>query len=120
MFLFRSCRIAINTVDLFPHANELFLTDYRKENCILEFDNLRSSISSLVPWSLLTKISINEGDVVTTAELESILRMAYNVHTLDIGENIGIFSDAILHNIDNLGTRVHQQVRVSILQENFL
>jgi hypothetical protein len=112
--------MAINAADLFPRANELFLTDYRKENCILDLDNLRSSISSLVPWSLLTKLSINEGDIVTTAELESILRMAYNVHTLDIGEHIGIYSHAILHNIDNLETRVHQQVRVSILQEKLI
>ena len=103
-----------NGVDLFPCANELFLTGCRNENCISELSNFRGFISPLVPWSLLTKISIDEGDVVTTAELESILRMAYNVHTLVIRDDRGVFSHAILHNIDNIGTRVNQQVRVSI------
>ncbi|CAF4144115.1 unnamed protein product [Rotaria sp. Silwood2] len=106
----KSCQMPINAVHLFPRANELFLIDYRKETCVSELGNFRSSISSLVPWSLLTKISIDEGDVVTTAELESILRMAYNVHTLDICEESGNFSHAILYNIDNLGTRVNQEI----------
>ncbi|CAF5099808.1 unnamed protein product, partial [Rotaria socialis] len=60
-------------------------------------------------WSLLRKTSIDEGDVVTTAELESILRMAYNVHTLEVLEDSEFFAHAILHNIDNLGTLVNQQ-----------
>ncbi|CAF4965341.1 unnamed protein product [Rotaria sp. Silwood1] len=71
----------------------------------------RVFIQEHIPWSLLTKISIDEGDVVTTGELESILRMAYNVHTLVIRDDRGVFSHAILHNIDNLGTRVNQQIQ---------
>jgi hypothetical protein len=110
----------IDAAHLFPRANELYLTGHRKETCISELSNFRSSVSSFVPWSLLRKISIDEGDIVTTAELESILRMACNVHTLEIREDEGIFPHAILHNIDNLGTRVNEQVRVSIRQENFL
>ncbi|CAF3430769.1 unnamed protein product [Rotaria sp. Silwood2] len=113
----KSCQMPINAIDMFPRANELFLTGYRKETCISELGNFRSSISSLVPWPLLTKISIDEGDIVTTTELESILRMAYNVHTLDIWEDNGIFSHAILHNLDNLGTRVNQQIKTLVMDD---
>ncbi|CAF3791537.1 unnamed protein product [Rotaria magnacalcarata] len=67
----KSCQMSINAVVMFPSAKELFLT---------------------VPWSLLTKMSIDEGDIVTPTELESILRMTYNVHTLNIWEDNGIFS----------------------------
>ncbi|CAF3183626.1 unnamed protein product, partial [Rotaria sp. Silwood2] len=87
----KSSQMPINATDMFPRANELFLTDYREET---------------FPWPLLTKISNDEGAIVTTTELESILLMAYNVHTLDIWEDKGINSSAILHNIDNLGTRI--------------
>ncbi|CAF2993278.1 unnamed protein product [Rotaria sp. Silwood2] len=107
----KSCPIPIHAVDLFPRANELFLHGYRNENCVLELGNITSSISSLVPWSLLTKISIDNSDVVTIAELESILRMASNVHTLQVWENTGIFRHAIIHNINNLGTLINQQVQ---------
>ncbi|CAF2581876.1 unnamed protein product [Rotaria sp. Silwood2] len=101
----------IHAVDLFPRANELVLHGYRNENCVLELDNVASSISSLVPWSLLRKTSIDNSDVGTTAELESILRMAYNVHSLHIWENTGNFRQAVLRNINKLGTLVNKQVR---------
>ncbi|CAF1361258.1 unnamed protein product [Rotaria sordida] len=107
----KSCPMPIHAADLFPRANELFLHGYRNENCVLELGNITSSISSLVPWSSLTKISIDNSDVVLTAELESILRMAYNVHSLYIWENTGIFRHAIIHNINNLGTLINQQVQ---------
>ncbi|CAF4005015.1 unnamed protein product [Rotaria sp. Silwood1] len=100
----------IHAVDLFPRANELVLHGYRNENCVLELGNVTSSISSLVPWSLLRKISIDNSDVVTTAELESILRIAYNVHSLHIWENTGNFRQAVLRNINNLGTLVNKQI----------
>ncbi|CAF3359636.1 unnamed protein product, partial [Rotaria sp. Silwood2] len=87
----KSSQMPINATDMFPRANELFLTDYREET---------------FPWPLLKKISNDESDIVTTTELESILLMAYNVHTLDIWEDNGINSSAILHNIDNVGTRI--------------
>src|SRR5271154_208756 len=96
LFLFRSCQMSIKAVDLFPRANELFLYGYKKKNRLSELGNCRSSISSLVPWSLLTKISIDEGDVVTVAGLESILRMAYNVHTLEIYDDSETLPRAIL------------------------
>ena len=104
--------MSINPVDLFPRANELFLRGYKEENLLPELGGCTNSISSMVPWSFLTKISIDEGDIVTAAGLELILRMAYTVHTLRINYDSGVLSRAILHNTDNLGTRVNQQVKV--------
>src|SRR5690348_3193294 len=101
-FLFRSCPTPIDAVDLFPRANQLYVHTFRNEDCVLELGNLTSSISSLVPWSSLTTIIIGNNDVITTAGLESILRMAYNVRILDIPENNGTFRNAIVHNINNL------------------
>ncbi|CAF4864168.1 unnamed protein product, partial [Rotaria magnacalcarata] len=115
-----SCQMPINGALLFPRASALLLTGHREETCVSELGNFRSSISSLVPWSLLRKTSIDEGDVVTAAELESILRMAYNVHTLEVLEDSGFFAHAILHNIDNLGTLVNQQVQTLILNDRTL
>ena len=37
------------------------------------------------------KISIDESDVVTAVELEAILRMAYNMYTLNIDDDNDIF-----------------------------
>jgi hypothetical protein len=116
-FLFRSCQISSNAVDLFPRANELFLYGYKKINFHSELGNCKNFISSLVPWSLLTKITIDEGDVVTVAGLESILRMAHNVHTLKIYDDREGLARAILRNTDNLGTRVNEQARIYILNE---
>ncbi|CAF2115476.1 unnamed protein product [Rotaria magnacalcarata] len=116
----QSCQMPINGALLFPRASALLLTGHREETCVSELGNFRSSISSLVPWSLLRKTSIDEGDVVTAAELESILRMAYNVHTLEVLEDSGFFAHAILHNIDNLGTLVNQQVQTLILNDRTL
>jgi hypothetical protein len=110
-FLFRSCPTPIDAVDLFPRANQLYVHTYRNEDWVLELGNLTSSISLLVPWSSLTRILIGNNDVITTAGLESILRMACYVHILHISENNGIFRNAIVHNINNLGTLVNQQVR---------
>jgi hypothetical protein len=61
--------VPINPVDLFPRANELFLGGYKKENHLSELDSCTSSISPMVPWSLLTKISIDECDIVSAAGL---------------------------------------------------
>ncbi|CAF4768625.1 unnamed protein product [Rotaria sp. Silwood1] len=58
----------------------------------------------------LQKISIEQGDTVPAAELEAILRMAYNVRTLDLGIKSSILLHTILHNHDNLGTRINQQL----------
>ncbi|CAF4189589.1 unnamed protein product [Rotaria sp. Silwood2] len=107
----KSCQMSINTIDLFSCANELVLSGYKKINRLADLGNCRSSISSLVPWSLLTKISVDRGDVITSVRLESILRLAYNVHTLQIYDDIGVLPRAILLNTDNLGTRVYYQIK---------
>ena len=112
--------MAINPKKLFPQANELFLCAHKKRNRLSELVNPINSIPSIVPWSLLTKISIDIGDVVTVSTLESILRMAYNVHTLEILDERGGLPRAILRNIDNLGTRVCQQVKLLFKTSNLI
>ena len=102
------------SINLFPCANELFLFGHKKSNRLSELVNPTNSVSSMVPWSLLTKISIDIGDVVVTVSTsESILRMAYNVHTLEICDDRGGLTRAILRNINHLGIRVCQQVTIS-------
>ncbi len=103
-----------NPAELFARASELVLCGYKKRNRLSELSNCRSSMSSLVPWSLLTKISIDGGDIVTSATLESILRMAYNVHTLEICDYREILPRAILRDTDGLGNRVNEQVKISL------
>ncbi|CAF2443312.1 unnamed protein product [Rotaria sp. Silwood2] len=105
----KSCQMPVNPVDLFPRADTLSLRGYKKINCVRDLGNCRSSISSLVPWSLLTNISINHSYVLTPATLESILRMAYNVHTLEIFDDCGILFRPILNN-HNLTTLINQQI----------
>lgn len=107
--------MSINAVDLFPRANELFLYGYRKKSNLSELYTCKNSVSSMIPWSLITKISVDEEDVVNVAELESILRMAYNVHTLQIKDFREKLPRAILRNTNNLGTCVNEQVRILLL-----
>ncbi|CAF1314619.1 unnamed protein product [Rotaria sordida] len=107
----KSCQMSINAIDLFSRANELVLSGYKKTNHLSDLGNCRSFISSLVPWSLLTKISVDGGEVITSVRLESILCLAYNVHTLQIHDDRGILPRAILLNTDNLGTRVYYQIK---------
>jgi hypothetical protein len=109
--------MSVNAVDLFPRANELFVDGFIGNNYVSDLSNGGSSISSLVPWSLLTKISIDGTYHIKAAEVEAILRMAYNVHTLQTCDDDGSLSHAILHNIDNLGTRANGQVSISILKD---
>jgi len=106
----------IDPVKLFPRADTLFLRGHKKINCVRDLGNYRSSISSLVPWSLLTNISINYSNVLTSPTLESILRMAYNVHTLDLFDDRGFLLRSILNN-HNLISLMNQQVRISNLRE---
>ncbi|CAF0934769.1 unnamed protein product [Rotaria sp. Silwood1] len=105
----KSCQMPVNPVDLFPRADTLSLRGYKKINRVRDLGNCRSSISSLVPWSLLTNISINHSYVLTPATLESILRMAYNVHILEIFDDSGILFRPILNN-HNLTTLINQQI----------
>ncbi|CAF1380587.1 unnamed protein product [Rotaria sordida] len=85
--------------------NNTILSSY-----IFSTDLEKSSISSLVPWSLLTNLSINHSDVLTPATFESILRMAYNVDTLELFDDRGILLRPILNN-HNLVTLINQQIK---------
>ncbi|CAF1249572.1 unnamed protein product, partial [Didymodactylos carnosus] len=108
----RSSQMSINPVDLFPHTDELILSDTHN-NTLADLCNCKSSISS---WSLLTKILIDECNVVTGDKLEAILQMAYNVHTLHIDSFNGILSRAIFGAHENLRTHVSgQRKRSNIL-----
>ena len=113
--MFSHYQTSTNAVDLFPRANELVLIPSKDKSSFPNLGYFKSPIPSLVPWSLLTKISIEQGDVVPAAELEAILRMAYNVRALDLDILSSILLRRILRNHDNLGTRVNQQVRIYIL-----
>ncbi|CAF2063646.1 unnamed protein product, partial [Rotaria magnacalcarata] len=99
-----------NAADLCSRVNELLLFDSIGNSCTSVVDNCKSSIMSLVHGSLITKITIDADDLVKAAELEPILRMAYNVNTLEICDETGILSQAILRNTDNLGTRADEQI----------
>jgi len=116
--LFRFSETSTDVMDLFSRTNTLSLFGFKKTKYIRDLGNIRSSISSLIPWTLLTHIEINHSDVITQHTLRSILRMAYNVHTLDIFDDRGVFFRTILHDKDNFGTRINQQVRNFILKEN--
>ncbi|CAF0940536.1 unnamed protein product [Rotaria sordida] len=106
----KSSQMLINPVDLFPRADTLSLRGYKKTNRVRDLGNFKSSISSLVPWSLLTNLSINHSDVLTPATFESILRMAYNVDTLELFDDRGILLRPILNN-HNLVTLINQQIK---------
>lgn len=106
-----------DVTNLFPRANTLSLCGYKKIDRVQDLYKSECSISSLVPWSLLTHIEINHSNVITQHTLQSLLRIAYNVHTLRIIDDSGILFRTILHNKDNFGTHINQQVRNSILKE---
>ncbi|CAF5046962.1 unnamed protein product, partial [Rotaria magnacalcarata] len=99
----------LNPIDLFPKANELFIEGFNGESSHHRLCNPSRSISSLVPWSLLTTIFIDGSDFISAFELEAILRMTYNVDKLRISEDNDILCSAILRDTDNLATRVNQQ-----------
>ena len=101
-------------VNLFSCATELFLNYYKRKSCLSDLYNCKNSILSMASWSLLIKISIDESDVVTAAELEVILRMAYNMHILNIDDDSDILICTISYNHDNLRTHVNQQVKIYI------
>ncbi|CAF1256905.1 unnamed protein product [Adineta steineri] len=101
---------SMEAIDLFPHANELVLRAYKQKNCFSEFGNCQSFTSSSIPWTLIRKISIEEDVNITAIELESILQMASHVHTLSIADFRGYLPRAILHNHNDLGTRVNKQI----------
>ncbi|CAF4498723.1 unnamed protein product, partial [Rotaria sp. Silwood2] len=107
----KSCQKSNDVTHLFPRGNTLSLCGYKKINRVRDLGKSGCSISSLVPWSLLTHIQINQSDVITQHTLQSLLRLAYNVHTLEIIDDRGILLRTILYNKDNFGTRINQQIK---------
>ncbi|CAF4300258.1 unnamed protein product [Rotaria magnacalcarata] len=94
-------------IKLYPRINE-FILDYSGSILLPDLDNCRSSLSLFLPWLLVTKISTN-ADVVCVAELKAVLQLADNVHTLEIVDEDGILSAAILYNQNDLGTIVNRK-----------
>ncbi|CAF1267735.1 unnamed protein product [Rotaria sordida] len=105
-----SSQMLDNVINLYPHINKLALNNSENKTCLLDLDNCRNSLSLFVPWLLITKISIN-ADFVGVTELEAILQLADNVHTLEIVDEDGILSPAILYNKNDLGTMVNRKIR---------
>ena len=108
-FLIRSSQKLVNPINLFSHANELFINGFTGKSCHLDLSNSKSYISTLVPWTQLRKIRVDAGNVIKASELEAILRMVYNVHTLQIDDS-DILPEAIFCDNDNLGTRINERV----------
>ncbi|CAF3656720.1 unnamed protein product [Rotaria sordida] len=117
VFVLLSCQMSTDTTNLFLLANTLSLCGYKKINCIRNLVKSGCSISSLVPWSLLTHIEINHSDVITQHTLQSLLYIAHNVHTLEIIGDRRILLRMILHNKDNFGTRINQQIKSLIIYD---
>ncbi|CAF2071159.1 unnamed protein product [Rotaria magnacalcarata] len=92
----KSCQIPTDVTNLFPHANALSLCGYKKINRVQDLGKSGFSISS---------------DAITQHALQTLLWIAYNVHTLEIIDDRGILIRTILHNKDNFGTRINQQIK---------
>ncbi|CAF4319596.1 unnamed protein product [Rotaria sp. Silwood2] len=114
----RTPQMSIEGMDLFLLADELFISIVQKNKYLSSLGDCENSVSSSIPWSLIRKIRINNGAFVSAAELESILRMAYNVDTLKIYDDKGTLPRLILRNTDHLGTRINQQIR-SLYMDDF-
>ena len=110
LFVFRSCPRSTDATHLFPHANTLSLFGYKKINCIRDLVKSEFSLSSFIPWSSISTIQINDGDVITQYTLRSLLEKASNVDTLEIFDHRGILTRTMLYNKDNYGTHIYQQV----------
>ncbi|CAF3420010.1 unnamed protein product [Rotaria sp. Silwood2] len=97
---------------LFLRSDELYISgDHQCNECFTELGNCGSSLSSLVPRSLLKQITIDWSYSVNAAQLEAILRLAYNVDALVLIDDIGLLTRMILHNTDQVGIHVNQQIR---------
>ncbi|CAF0769752.1 unnamed protein product [Rotaria sordida] len=108
-----SYQMSVDGVKLFPHANQLSIEVCERESRLTDLSNCRSSISLLVPWLSLKKISIENNSTISSAQLASILKLAYNIHTLEIDDEDGNLVHALLNNEDNLGTIVNRQNLIS-------
>ncbi|CAF4102584.1 unnamed protein product [Rotaria sp. Silwood2] len=110
-YLQTSCPLHVTNVDLLLRPNELYISNNQYDECLTELGNCGSSLSSLVPWSLIKKITIHGSYSVSAAQLEAILRIAYNVDTLELYDDMGHLTQLIFRNTDQVGIRVNQQIR---------
>jgi hypothetical protein len=108
--------MSIAGINFYSHATELLINAYEKKIYLLDLANCTSSISRLVPWSLLTQIIVDNENTISATELEAILEIAYNVDTLEINDEDGILPRAILSNTGHLATRINRQVSISFLK----
>ncbi|CAF1059356.1 unnamed protein product [Rotaria sp. Silwood1] len=65
----------------------------------------------LFHWPLLKIIIIYHSYSVSAAQLEAILRLAYNVNTLKLNDDEDNLTQMIFCNTDQLGIGVNQQIR---------
>ncbi|CAF3769531.1 unnamed protein product [Rotaria sordida] len=103
-------QMSVNALDLFQHTDQLLLNGFVGNNYFSDLANCRSSISSLVPWTQISKVFVCGTDFIKSGTLESILRMASNVHTLEIWDVDGTLPRAILRNKNDVGTRINEQI----------
>ncbi|CAF1404229.1 unnamed protein product [Rotaria sordida] len=103
-------QMSVNALDLFRHTDQLLLNGFVGNNYFSDLANCRSSISSLVPWTQISKVFVCGTDFIKSGTLESILRMASNVHTLEIWDVDGTLPRAILRNKNDVGTRINEQI----------
>ncbi|CAF2978676.1 unnamed protein product [Rotaria sp. Silwood2] len=104
LFLFiRPCPMKVTSEYLFLRSDELYISgDHQCNECFTELGNCGSSLSSLVPWPLFKQITIDWSYSVNAAQLEAILRLAYNVDALVLIDDIGLLTRMILHNTDQI------------------
>ncbi|CAF1004592.1 unnamed protein product [Adineta steineri] len=116
----KSCQVSTAATNLFPHTDTLRLYGYKKTNRIRDLVKCESSVSSFIPWSLISKIEINDSEVITQHTLKSLLEKAYNVDILDIVDHRGIIIRTMLYNKENYGTRINQQIKsLKIMSESW-
>ncbi|CAF4528755.1 unnamed protein product [Rotaria sp. Silwood2] len=110
--IYKPCPMKGTSEYLFLRSDELYISgDHQCNECFTELGNCGSSLSSLVPRSLLKQITIDWSYSVNAAQLEAILRLAYNVDALVLIDDIGLLTRMILHNTDQVGIHVNQQIR---------
>ncbi|CAF3505339.1 unnamed protein product [Adineta steineri] len=101
----------MNSSKLFRHFQEFHLDEFMYNSCFSDLTDCTSLASSMIPWSLLTKISICGTDFIKSSLLEAILKTAFNVRTLEISDDTGRLPCMILRNKNNLGNRINEQIQ---------
>ncbi|CAF4709673.1 unnamed protein product, partial [Rotaria sp. Silwood2] len=80
--IYEPCPMKVTSEYLFLRSDELYISGDQCNECFTELSNCGSSLPSLVSWPLLKQITIDWSYSVNAAQLEAILRLAYNVDAL--------------------------------------